>query len=549
MNQKIEIHTSKISNKTFWIIGAAICIVVIAILAHDITRPFTGLHSWGEAHRSWFARNHVEYGLGYTKGLCTWAVGYPPTDTPRRYVDHPQLRFLVHAAFMKVFGVNQVSIRIEVILMTVVSVLLLLKIVRSLTNEVAALLTALIFAVFPINGYFGVGEWVFPIGLMAMWFYLVEIGGLKEPCRPSKWNKWLLAISLFFALMFSWEGFFVALGIGVHYLAGCVFKRRWPKAGLLLILMIAPMAALIINFSVMMKAQGWGFDRILELYKWRASEGEEVSFQWGLWFERLWSFAILNFGWAVMILTIGYFSLGQMLLLRPKEKLKKPKAIKLIENSRRFPQFWLFLLPGVFQLFLLKGTLWKHHYWERPLCPFFALAAALAILIIADLFGKIKPIMSKAVVLILAAVVIVNCSFGIHHYYGIHHFSSGRVKMFSDLNKKLAPDQELLSFESMTVNQNAAKGEHYRPEVAWYLNRKVKEVKGLKELLELAKTGKYPCYLMPAFFYDRKTSEYLREMSKHLTQLYKFQYIKTTDNEPGLPYLVFDLASRVPAEQ
>ena len=545
MNQKAEIPTSKISNRTFWIIGAIICIVVIAILAHDIARPFTGLHSWGEAHRSWFARNHVEYGLGYTKGMCTWAVGNPPTDSPRRYVDHPQLRFLVHAAFMKVLGVNQVSIRIEVILMTVASVLLLLKIVRSLTDEITALLAGLIFAVFPINGYFGVGEWVFPLGLAAMWFYLVEIGRLKKPHQPGKWNKWLLAISLFLGIMFSWEGFFIALGIGVHYVAGCVFKRRWPKIGLLLILMIAPMIALVINFAVMMKAQGWGFDRIWDLYKWRASEGEEVSFQWGNWFARLWQFAILNFGWAVMILTIGYFSLGQLLLLKPKKKFEKSKAVKNDKTLRRFPQFWLFLLPGLFQLFLLKGTLWKHHYWERPLCLFFALAAALAILIIADLFSKIKPFMSTAAIAIAAAIVIISCSFGIQHYYGIHHFSSERVKMYSDLNKRLAPDQVLLSFEPLTVNQHAAKGEHYRPEIGWYLNRKVKQVTKLEDIVKLAKTGKYPCYLMPAVFYNQQTTNYLREMSKYLTQVYKFQYIKMTENEPGLPYLVFDLTNNI----
>jgi len=237
--------------------------------------------------------------LDIHQGLCTWAVGNPPTDNPRRYVDHPQLRFLVHAAFMKVLGVNHISIRIEVILMTVVSILLLLKIIRSLTDEIVALLTALIFAVLPINGYFGVGEWVFPLGLAAIWFYLVDIQGLKENRTPSRWNKWLLAICLFLSIMFSWEGFFIALGIGVHYIAGCIFKRNWPKICLLLILIIAPMTALVINFVVMMKAQGWGFDRILELYKWRASEGEEISFQWGNWLARLWEFAILNFSWAV----------------------------------------------------------------------------------------------------------------------------------------------------------------------------------------------------------------------------------------------------------
>jgi hypothetical protein len=404
----------------------------------------------------------------------------------------------------------------------------------------------LIFAVFPINGYFGVGEWIYPIGLAAIWFYLVEIQALKEPNPPGKFNKWLLALSLFFSIMFSWEGFFVALGIGVHYVAGCVFKRRWPKIGLLMILMISPMVALIINFAVMMKTQEWGFERIIDLYRWRASEGEEASFQWGNWFKRLWEFAVMNFSWAVIILSIGYFSLGQLLLLKPKQKSKKTKSVKVNIPSRKFPQFWLFLLPGFFQLFLLKGTLWQHHYWQRPLCLFFALAAALAILITADLAGRIKSFMSSAVITVTTATVIISCGFGIHHYYSIRHFSSERVKMYSDLNKRLAPDQVLLSFESLTVNQHEAKGEHYRPEIGWYLNREVKQVTRPDEIIGLANTGQYPCYLMPAVFYNQQATNYLRDISKYLTQIYKFQYIKTTENQPGLPYLVFDLTKKNP---
>jgi len=247
-----------------------------------------------------------------------------------------------------------------------------------------------------------------------------------------------------------------------------------------------------------------------------------------------------------IILTIGYFSLGQLLLLKSKGKTQKSKDVKTPETLRRFPQFWLFLLPGFFQIFLLKGTLWKHHYWERPLCPFFALAAALAILMIADLSSKIKPLMSKVAIIIASSIVIVSCSFGIHHYYSIHHFSSGRAKMYSDLNKRLTPDQILLSFEPLVVNQNKAKGEHYRPEVAWYLNRNIKQVTKFEDIVKLADTGKYPCYIMPAVYYDQQNSIYLKTLSQQLTRLYEFKFIATVANEPGLPYLVFDLTKKIP---
>jgi len=40
-----------------------------------ITRPHYGLHSWASANHVWAARSHLKYGLGYTKGYHTPAVG------------------------------------------------------------------------------------------------------------------------------------------------------------------------------------------------------------------------------------------------------------------------------------------------------------------------------------------------------------------------------------------------------------------------------------------------------------------------------------------
>jgi hypothetical protein len=60
-----------------------------------ITRPFCGLHSWAAVDRAWAATNHLNYGLGYTKGLYTLAVGNPPPAHPRRCVSHPSLTTLI----------------------------------------------------------------------------------------------------------------------------------------------------------------------------------------------------------------------------------------------------------------------------------------------------------------------------------------------------------------------------------------------------------------------------------------------------------------------
>ncbi|MHC4411916.1 MAG: hypothetical protein ACYSW6_02890 [Planctomycetota bacterium] len=96
----------------FWV-GAGLLAVLLSVqLGRDIDRPFYGLHSWGQASGAWMTRTHVKYGLGYTKALNTWAVGDPPTENPKRYLDHPQLGHLLAAVFMLVFGIHEWTIRL-----------------------------------------------------------------------------------------------------------------------------------------------------------------------------------------------------------------------------------------------------------------------------------------------------------------------------------------------------------------------------------------------------------------------------------------------------
>ena len=117
--------------------------------------------------------------------------------------------------------------------------------------------------------------------------------------------------------------------------------------------------------------------------------------------------------------------------------------------------------------------------------------------------------------------------------------------MFSELNKQLAPDQTLLSFETLIVEQNKIKGYFYRPEVAWYLDREIKQVTKLKDIVNLANTGKYPRYIMPAVSYNLQ----LETLGQQLSQLYKYEYVAAVKNEPGFPYLVFDLTKNLPQKQ
>ena len=541
--------------KHFWIMAALIAALFVGIMAHDINRPFYGLHSWAQASGAWAARSHVNYGYAYTKGISTWAVGNPPTENPERYLDHPQLNVLLASVAMRILGVNQWSLRLYVLILDVIALFIFLRIMRGLFDDWTALLAALIYVLFPLSGYFGLGSWPTLLGFLSMWCYLVSIEGLKDGPKPKPFHKYLLAAALFFAVQFGWHGFFFAMAIGVHYVCRCVFRKQLPDFTLLAILFFAPVLSMALNLTIMAGGYEWDFGKIRELYKWRAAKGEVAKFTWTAWAAKFWEFAETNFTLPILIGAIAYLTLGQLLLLARLEE----KSMQ----TRRFSQFWLFLLTPLLQLFILKGCLWRHQTWERPFGPFIAIAAALAIILLADTLKKLHRLLAFAAALFLIGLFAVFCFLGTKYYYTVRWQHPEKIKMFQWLNNNIPPDKYLLSFEPFIVNQHESKGGFYRPEIAWVLDREIVHsavaenkminiAKILKDIEEKAATGKYPYYLVP-------NVPGLKPLTDYLKQRYKYKSVpeeqgqRTKDKKflvAGMyPYLIFDLGAKPPAQQ
>jgi hypothetical protein len=528
----------------FWLAGGILAILFASIMVRDIDRPFYSLHSWGEAAMAWRARCYLKYDLSYTKGLAVWAVGQPPRENPNRSLDHPQLGLFVPALDMAIFGVNERGIRIGGIIKAVLSLLVFLKIMRGLLDEKTALLAGLLFAIFPITGFFWYQAWMTPlnlVSLLAVWFYLAILGALKDEPKPKAWYKWGLAVSLFLALQLRWEGLFYAAAIGIHYVVRCIRRKQLPQNTLLAILILAPLTSLIIDFSIMAAGHGWDLQKIYSLYQWRAAKGEMAEFLWGAWFAKLWEFAILNFTVPVLVIAIAYLTLGQLYVFAA------PAAeSQSTHTSRRFPQFWLFLMPAIFQLFLLRGALWKHQFWEGPLVPFIAIAVALAIMLARDIISKVNHWAANAAVIVLVAIIFISCTRGTNFYYNIRWQQPAKIEMFKDLNKKIPPNKALLSYEHLIVYQHDVKGPHYRPEYAWYLDREITQARTIEQIQNFAQTGNYPYYLMPYV-------EQLAPLINQLRQRYKYELVAGQNGEADtkgrtlragmLSYIIFDLTT------
>jgi len=500
----------------FWFLGGLLAVLLAFVLGRDISRPFYGLHSWADAHGPWNARVHLKYGLDYTKGFVTKAVGNPPTENPERYLDHPQLPALLNAAAMAVLGIHTWSLRAVNLAATVITLLLFLKILRGLLDDKTALLAGLLFCLFPVIGYFGVGLWLFPIVTLAILCYLKRIGEIENKPKRKTLYSLGLAFGLFFGLQVSWEGFFFAMAIGIHYVCRCIYRRTFPEKSLLAILIIAPLGSLALDFLIMAAGHGWDFQRIIDLYKWRAGSGEMPKHDWGAWSAKFWEFAKTNFTLPILIAAIAYLTIGQpFVFMQPKPKKRNRR------RPRQFPQFWLFLMPPLFQLFLLKGCLWRHQTWERPFCFFIAIAAAQGVMLLADILKKANKYLAIVAVLTLVGLFSTYSVIGTNYYYGIRWQAPAKIEMFEMLKKKIPPDKALLSFEPFIVHQHKAKGAFYRPEIAWHLDRDIVVARNLADIQQKAKTGNYPYYLIPKSApWSQKTSLLLRHVRQpNLTAL------------------------------
>ena len=180
----------------------------------------------------------------------------------------------------------------------------------------------------------------------------------------------------------------------------------------------------MVDFIIM--AIGYGdYHKIIDLFKWRAGSGEMKEHDWGKWFARAWEHGATNFTIPVLITTILYLTIGQLIVFmdNASDKLSSKK-------SRRFWHFWLFFMIPVFQLFTLKGALWPHQTWERPFVFLIAIATAQAVLLLRDLIKKANERLANVAAVTLICVLFAFCAAGTNYYYEIKWQSPEKVKMW-----------------------------------------------------------------------------------------------------------------------
>src|SRR4030095_4630333 len=124
-------------------------ITVVARIFH-ITYPVLGWHSWRQSDTASIAKNFYENGFNILYPQVNWAAnttGYVESE----FHIYPFIVSLIYT----VFGVNDIWVMIVSLIFSVLTVYGLYLLVRKIINEQTALWSAFIYAVIPLNIYYG----------------------------------------------------------------------------------------------------------------------------------------------------------------------------------------------------------------------------------------------------------------------------------------------------------------------------------------------------------------------------------------------------------
>jgi hypothetical protein len=544
-----------VCERRFWFFGAAVILVLLAVGVFDfspippaydgvyLTRPFCCLHNRDLVDRAWPARNHLKYGLGYTRGLGTLVVGDPPPLLPKYYISHPPLETWVWALGMLVFGTEDWSVRLVELVVSIPCLFLILLVLRKLYGSICALLSGLLLVLLPLPAYFGFYPLMVLPGLWALYRHLQLTGRVSGAPTSQKRHLVEVGIALFLLVQASWVGVFYAFVLGLHYVATCIARRqvRWK---LMVAIALPSLLSVGLNFYIMFygmrhntaveslsadsvlptstKADTpWGL--ILSLYEWRAGTGEREAFSWAEWAGTNLKYAQTNFTALILLLLAGYLFylvIAYLHALNVWAFHRPPAGSPRVPLSIPHPfcHMWFFLLPGLLFMFVFKGLFWEHQYWQAPFALFVAIGSALTLLSLGEVFARFHPWLGRFVVGALLILVVVFCNQGLAAYRAVRWQSPRTIALFQRLNREIPPDKALLTFQNFLIKENRAKVAHYRPEYAWYLDREmivanawqynpdwvrlarigdvVEET--VREIQAQGQTGRYWFYMIPA---------------------------------------------------
>lgn len=470
---------------------ASVLLIGLLPLCWNLTRPFVGHHEWNSAWYAYFARNHLRYGLGYTKGLCTHGLGPQPPAHPSWYLSHPPLIAIWTAAPLAIFGDHEWAARLVPIGATLGSAAILAITMRRLRGPAEGILTAGAFLALPATAYFGRMIDHLPVGLffglLALHGYLLwtdrfpRCGGPPgtPDSRQRRRGAALYTLGVLLGVGTAWAVVILAGLLWLwHFCDACRGRQRWgPLSGLTL----CPVAAVGAVLAHMVIATGHDLGFLWALFATRSYGARpEMPIPITLWASRQAQYALSNFTWAGVLAIPAWLAIGLI-----RQQTNAPRGGSAGPFAE-WPALWPILAWGALYVVVFKNQSFIHDYWQLLLAPGVALIVAAGL---RDLATVARPMGAPLAGLAVGAPAVVIIALSARSLSDLHSRTTfpgvvGDVQMWQALGDLVPAGRPVMTYRNYFIEESFDGYTHRYavPQAAYYSRREIVTIRRIEEI-------------------------------------------------------------------
>jgi len=462
--------TGPINGRVESIARIAILAIALLLLTRNVTGLFVSRYESNSALYSYFARNHIQYGLGYTKLFNTWVDTLTPPAEPHRYLDHPPLLAVWAAIPMFFFGDHEWVGRSVPIATTLASALLLMVIVSRLQSPLLGLLSGFFYVTLPVTAYFGrMLDHTSPVqffSLLMLHGYLQWAGLYGDSYRRAP-GAVCYTLGAFLGIATGWAAVIMAGLIWLWHL--CRAFRDSSLRRLTLWLTLVPAASVAAVLTHIAWGCNWNVRWLEPLLLSRTlSPHRQVS--WAEWLNYSWSFLLGNVSGFGVAAAAVYLAIIPAVLQRtsPDSPFRQ-----IIRNRTSVTPILLIALHGLLWVCVFKHQSWIHDYWQYFAMPFFAVAMAAVVMATFTLLDKSAPRLAMWIVLILVMLPIPSFAKALDLFHKKQN-PRDAVVLFKELSRLIPLRAPAMISEELPIKSalfGSYKSTWTVPQFAYYANR------------------------------------------------------------------------------
>jgi 4-amino-4-deoxy-L-arabinose transferase-like glycosyltransferase len=446
-------ETRTITSRLEFIGRVVILAIALLLLTRNVTGLFIGWHDWNSSLYSYFARNHIQYGLGYTKLFNTWGDTLTPPANPHRYLNHPPLLAVWAAIPMFFFGDHEWVGRSVPITTTLAGVWLLMVIVSRLQSPLLGLLSGLFYATLPVTAFFGrMLDPESPVqffSLLMLHGYLQWAGLYGNGYRRAPG----VVYYTFGVVLGIWTGWAAVIMAGLIWLWHlCRTFGDSSLRRLILWLTLIPAASLAAVIVHIAWGCNWNITWLGHLLLSRTvSPREPVT--WTMWLLKNWKVLRINVSAFGIGAGIVYLAILPVVL---RYTASDSPFRQIVHSKTSVTPILLTALYGLLWVCIFRHQSWMHDYWQYYTAPFFATAMASVVLAAPMLLAKSAPRAAIGVALLLVILPMPSFAGSLDLFYRKQNpILRDTVTTFKELSRLIPPKVPVMISEELLRNSES----------------------------------------------------------------------------------------------